>query len=74
MFALICPDGKARWFPYHNRGDAECDRDVANAVGCDTFYPLDPSCDRSCPGGAHVIAEVAIGEDAISELVESVKR
>lgn len=55
MFEIICPDGKARHFPYHNREDADEDAVIA-AKDCSLGYeiPLDHGLGQ-CPGGTHVV-------------------
>lgn len=54
---IVCPDGHVRHFPYHNRGDAECDASLVENRGCEDAVsgyrqgePLPP-----CPGGRHTV-------------------
>jgi hypothetical protein len=43
---IICPDGKARGNPYHNKGDAEFDASHGD------------KCMPGCPGGVHTVEPV----------------
>lgn len=69
---IVCPDGRLRHYPYHNRGDAEADARALSdpkrfaARGC-RLGPGSSARERSqppCPGGLHVVRPVAQGRHA----------
>lgn len=43
---IVCPDGKRRWLPYRNLGDAECDARVVSERGCCIPWKFQPGASK----------------------------
>lgn len=57
---IVCPDGKARHYPYTNFDDAESDARLAERKWCQ-FYKYPGALEREhgpCPGGKHEVRPV----------------
>ena len=65
----VCPDGKLRGAPYHNKGDAEFDTNYVNDPAevpdhkCDNRWAEYPDGPPTCPGGVHTLEPVAFDHD-----------
>jgi hypothetical protein len=65
---VVCPDGRVRHLPYHNRGDAQSHARFASRSdwfakrGC-RLAPKPGQLERSqppCSGGAHAVRPIAV--------------
>lgn len=57
-YEVVCPDGRVRHYPYHNKGDADCDCGLMNEQQKCSFYPKPGRLERSqppCPLGEHFV-------------------
>lgn len=71
-YEIVCPDGVVRHYPYHNKGDADCDAGLYSPArhGCglrkyDALKPDDPR--GLCPQGDHAVRPVAFAHPEHSE-------
>ena len=58
---IVCPDGRVRHYPYHNKGDADADAKHASTKGC-SFFKNKSRLETSqppCPSGKHKTRPVA---------------
>lgn len=54
-YEVICPDGKARHYPYFNEGDANFEAEHIIKNGCSSLNDPVRTIKTVCPGGTHTV-------------------